>query len=162
MDTCAISLNDWWCSIGRFVFLSSRRRHTSCALGTGVQTCASDLRSPRDQRVDGFGQEGRDQRNHDRGGNGAKHEHRSPIAGRRQQSRRDEAAQDGAGRIASDVERDIQPPPLVVGKFRHQRAGRSEEHTSELQSLMRISYAVFCLKKKKTTKNHYINNPLTT
>src|SRR3546814_13639385 len=30
---------------------------------------------------------------------------------------------------------------------------RSEEHTSELQSLMRISYAVFCLKKKKTTNN---------
>src|SRR3546814_8719692 len=30
---------------------------------------------------------------------------------------------------------------------------RSEEHTSELQSLMRISYAVFCLKKKKTTMN---------
>src|SRR3546814_6777380 len=31
-------------------------------------------------------------------------------------------------------------------------ANRSEEHTSELQSLMRISYAVFCLKKKKNTK----------
>src|SRR3546814_7801568 len=31
---------------------------------------------------------------------------------------------------------------------------RSEEHTSELQSLMRISYAVFCLKKKKTKKQH--------
>src|SRR3546814_5860794 len=31
---------------------------------------------------------------------------------------------------------------------------RSEEHTSELQSLMRISYAVFCLKKKKTTLKH--------
>src|SRR3546814_6754003 len=31
---------------------------------------------------------------------------------------------------------------------------RSEEHTSELQSLMRISYAVFCLKKKKNTKHH--------
>src|SRR3546814_7811252 len=30
---------------------------------------------------------------------------------------------------------------------------RSEEHTSELQSLMRISYAVFCLKKKKTTSH---------
>src|SRR3546814_1594461 len=30
---------------------------------------------------------------------------------------------------------------------------RSEEHTSELQSLMRISYAVFCLKKKNTTNN---------
>src|SRR3546814_1981287 len=41
---------------------------------------------------------------------------------------------------------------------------RSEEHTSELQSLMRISYAVFCLKKKKqtketnTTNNTYRNN----
>src|SRR3546814_8457539 len=33
---------------------------------------------------------------------------------------------------------------------------RSEEHTSELQSLMRISYAVFCLKKKKTTNKHII------
>src|SRR3546814_4861359 len=35
---------------------------------------------------------------------------------------------------------------------------RSEEHTSELQSLMRISYAVFCLKKKK---QHKTNNPTT-
>src|SRR3546814_5917161 len=34
-------------------------------------------------------------------------------------------------------------------------AGRSEEHTSELQSLMRISYAVFCLKKKKHKNNEY-------
>src|SRR3546814_4078237 len=33
---------------------------------------------------------------------------------------------------------------------------RSEEHTSELQSLMRISYAVFCLKKKKKTKTTQI------
>src|SRR3546814_2152771 len=33
----------------------------------------------------------------------------------------------------------------------HRARGRSEEHTSELQSLMRISYAVFCLKKKTTT-----------
>src|SRR3546814_5500984 len=32
--------------------------------------------------------------------------------------------------------------------------GRSEEHTSELQSLMRISYAVFCLKKKTNTMHH--------
>src|SRR3546814_4460213 len=32
---------------------------------------------------------------------------------------------------------------------------RSEEHTSELQSLMRISYAVFCLKKKQNTHNTY-------
>src|SRR3546814_6125646 len=34
---------------------------------------------------------------------------------------------------------------------------RSEEHTSELQSLMRISYAVFCLKKKHTTCKHNYN-----
>src|SRR3546814_10051652 len=40
---------------------------------------------------------------------------------------------------------------------REAAAGRSEEHTSELQSLMRISYAVFCL-KKKITDNHRISN----
>src|SRR3546814_2949735 len=44
------------------------------------------------------------------------------------------------------------------------RPGRSEEHTSELQSLMRISYAVFCLKKKKkyteTNKKHYYRTQL--
>src|SRR3546814_5752904 len=39
-----------------------------------------------------------------------------------------------------------------------QRSGRSEEHTSELQSLMRISYAVFCLKKKKTNTNEQTQN----
>src|SRR3546814_3412280 len=38
------------------------------------------------------------------------------------------------------------PPPSL----------RSEEHTSELQSLMRISYAVFCLKKKKKTNTSYV------
>src|SRR3546814_3226164 len=40
--------------------------------------------------------------------------------------------------------------PLPSGS----RAFRSEEHTSELQSLMRISYAVFCLKKKKIALSH--------
>src|SRR3546814_1745702 len=38
-------------------------------------------------------------------------------------------------------------------------ASRSEEHTSELQSLMRISYAVFCLKKKKYNKSKIQHNP---
>src|SRR3546814_7050959 len=50
--------------------------------------------------------------------------------------------------------------PRLVGRARQQIAAartthavdRSEEHTSELQSLMRISYAVFCLKKKKKYK----------
>src|SRR3546814_1533363 len=37
---------------------------------------------------------------------------------------------------------------------------RSEEHTSELQSLMRISYAVFCLKKKKNTYNNTESQPI--
>src|SRR3546814_5559858 len=41
--------------------------------------------------------------------------------------------------------------PIQVSLIREgQLRGRSEEHTSELQSLMRISYAVFCLKKKRT------------
>src|SRR3546814_4980121 len=48
------------------------------------------------------------------------------------------------------------------GGCRHRRrqAGgrRSEEHTSELQSLMRISYAVFCLKKKNMKLNQQCNN----
>src|SRR3546814_1299043 len=42
--------------------------------------------------------------------------------------------------------KDRTPAPGRIGYG----GGRSEEHTSELQSLMRISYAVFCLKKKKT------------
>src|SRR3546814_3626984 len=44
-----------------------------------------------------------------------------------------------------------------AGLLESRRGKRSEEHTSELQSLMRISYAVFCLKKKKLTDstNHY-------
>src|SRR3546814_3429876 len=45
--------------------------------------------------------------------------------------------------------------PEVAGTITSQsRVTRSEEHTSELQSLTRTSYAVFCLKKKITTTNH--------
>src|SRR3546814_2688994 len=40
-------------------------------------------------------------------------------------------------------------PPRAPREVSYCRVRRSEEHTSELQSLMRISYAVFCLKKKK-------------
>src|SRR3546814_5929679 len=67
-----------------------------------------------------------------------------------------------------------QPPPLAKASYHREKTGRrsrrppwlpqwphprrgqerSEEHTSELQSLMRISYAVFCLKQKKKTKKH--------
>src|SRR3546814_5600419 len=45
------------------------------------------------------------------------------------------------------------PGQLSGGQQQRVAIARSEEHTSELQSLMRISYAVFCLKKKKTTTN---------
>src|SRR3546814_4657104 len=75
-------------------------------------------------------------------------------------------AQPGGG---EDVDLDQQPPrPALIGpaaqagEFLQRRVAlackqakldpaRSEEHTSELQSLMRISYAVFCLKKKKNS-----------
>src|SRR3546814_2029938 len=46
--------------------------------------------------------------------------------------------------------RNAGPQGLGAGLLGGKSLGRSEEHTSELQSLMRISYAVFCLKKKKT------------
>src|SRR3546814_3126084 len=55
------------------------------------------------------------------------------------------------------------PPPSITSCSRplgRRRAARSEEHTSELQSLMRNSCAVFCLKKKlylHHTKNHHLN-----
>src|SRR3546814_3291755 len=44
----------------------------------------------------------------------------------------------------------------LSGQRRQQGRRRSEEHTSELQSLMRISYAVFCSKKKKKKKNRHL------
>src|SRR3546814_6379538 len=55
--------------------------------------------------------------------------------------------------MAGNIEVD-QPGTVELAEDR--APGRSEEHTSELQSLMRISYAVFCLKKKKK-KDENIN-----
>src|SRR3546814_10383854 len=52
----------------------------------------------------------------------------------------------GFGLVGAAVRRNNRKPGLSNDK------DRSEEHTSELQSLMRISYAVFCLKKKKKPK----------
>src|SRR3546814_6791750 len=69
---------------------------------------------------------------------------------------------DDDGAAIGDWDPDLSPQDLKRGlrammltraydarMVRVQRQGRSEEHTSELQSLMRISYAVYCLKKKK-------------
>src|SRR3546814_6574311 len=54
-------------------------------------------------------------------------------------------------RVQITARRDIAEPVIAISApyWRDVNRGRSEEHTSELQSLMRISYAVFCLKKKK-------------
>src|SRR3546814_1273743 len=119
-------------------FFSSRRRHTICALVTGVQTCAL------------------------------------PIGALLQQFQTDRALPGDDFRIVIGM--DHRPTLLahqlfgvftrvVVGVAMQDRlATRSEEHTSELQSLMRISYDVFCLKKKKqlntTNTSHSVPQPL--
>src|SRR3546814_2459484 len=53
--------------------------------------------------------------------------------------------------LLDDYESFAQAADAMDGERRYVSLVRSEEHTSELQSLMRISYAVFCLKKKKKT-----------
>src|SRR3546814_10110888 len=55
--------------------------------------------------------------------------------------------------LAADLVDERRHAELVLHPA-HDVQVRSEEHTSELQSLMRISYAVFCLKKKKTLKTY--------
>src|SRR3546814_9802625 len=75
----------------------------------------------------------------------------------RSSDRRGKPAWDGVGPAVVQL-RAVQPPstgrtwPVTIPASSEQShmTARSEEHTSELQSLMRISYAVFCLKKKKT------------
>src|SRR3546814_2573703 len=54
------------------------------------------------------------------------------------------------------LEGDFSRMRLAIGLSPHDARCRSEEHTSELQSLMRISYAVFCLKKKKLQQQIHI------
>src|SRR3546814_7961105 len=80
---------------------------------------------------------------------------RSPAAGRRQILKFPNRKRHVPLLHASSAQRPGRPRSRirrVVRRPASQGAGRSEEHTSELQSLMRISYAVFCLKKKKKNK----------
>src|SRR3546814_4356184 len=123
-------------------FFSSRRRHTSCALVTGVQTCALPILCVPSRAIvqaceigDWFRQcEGAvDSVQHRIG------------AGSRGQSRA----------AARHVE------PLTCKKRAGPEGPRSEEHKSELQSLMRISYAVFCLKKKTKRTKYNKSTPST-
>src|SRR3546814_7550544 len=70
------------------------------------------------------------------------------------------AAQVRCARLSAISRKPRQPPGAEYSGLQLYRARRSEEHTSELQSLMRISYAVFCLKKKniKSTKKNHTHN----
>src|SRR3546814_10188064 len=65
-----------------------------------------------------------------------------------------EFAQPGQPCVAYQLTQSVAAGIGVDGDIHHIRRGRSEEHTSELQSLMRISYAVFCLKKKNHSNIH--------
>src|SRR3546814_6256533 len=108
-------------------FLSSRRRHTRCALVTGVQTCALPISEVADGVV------GR--------------RFSFPLGVLRLPALR-RGGQQGFERTVRRMLRTGGWPRGLTGL-------RSEEHTSELQSLMRMSYAVFCLKKK----NHHQKRP---
>src|SRR3546814_2360812 len=111
------------------VFFSSRRRHTRCALVTGVQTCALPILSLTSSWNVG------------------------PFSLKSISAYRD---------LRSAFAVDSDQSPLNIQRTENaynqnqfsQEFQRSEEHTSELQSLMRISYAVFCLKKKIPYINH--------
>src|SRR3546814_1327860 len=125
-------------------FFSSRRRHTRCALVTGVQTCALPIYAQTARRIIGAPRR-------------AFATYGGLILATAAIFWATPAgfvpAQDQGYALAA-----IQLPPgssiqqtdavlkKVVKKLLDV-PGRSEEHTSELQSLMRISYAVFCLKK---------------
>src|SRR3546814_3138125 len=77
------------------------------------------------------------------------HSHDFPMGlGRVGVGRREADDRDGAGT------QEVRDAVGVIGHV----SGRSEEHTSELQSLMRNSYAVFCLKKKKLKTAAHLNN----
>src|SRR3546814_3476787 len=109
-------------------FFSSRRRHTRCALVTGVQTCALPIWNEIMAT-----------------------ECEITMAVEQAQIRMFDLAKrkHGITRKVLNLETGI-----AISTLRSYEEGRSEEHTSELQSLMRISYAVFCLKKKQQTHIH--------
>src|SRR3546814_9968924 len=100
-----------------FFFFSSRRRHTRCALVTGVQTCALPISTPSAWALVSL----------------------LPAPGPAT-----------TRSVLAETEPDTFAPSASACALASSRLiVRSEEHTSELQSLMRLSYAVFCLKKKK-------------
>src|SRR3546814_8504518 len=137
-----------YCLYCFFCFFSSRRRHTSCALVTGVQTCALPIsrRVPVPQFPLPAGSPqpvGRARRRVPAADGRRGHVRLADLRPARRRLRC--AAIAGDQRQHDDRERAAAEPRR---RRYNDRATRSEEHTSELQSLMRTSYAVFCLKQK--------------
>src|SRR3546814_8651902 len=125
-----------------FFFISSRRRHTRCALVTGVQTCALPicaawlgLRLVARYLAVRIG--------HPRG--------TRLVVGNALVAQLFKALKDRGVTVVIGAE--------TRGLLREHGAVRSEEHTSEVQSLMRVAYAVFCLNKQNERIEHtvYIN-----
>src|SRR3546814_10720530 len=125
-------------------FFSSRRRHTRCALVTGVQTCAlpiseyigNEIQKAYLESYNDYGQNLFDRYLDYADAWVEDHDFKDPDTG--QMMDRELLNQE-----LSKIEK-----PAGIANPKDFRNERSEEHTSELQSLMRISYAVFCLKKK--------------
>src|SRR3546814_4270739 len=137
------------------LFFSSRRRHTRCALVTGLQTCALPIWSTRSDLLPPV-YIAELSKLQDSGPPVPAEQIRETI--RQELGAEPEQlftsftweplASASIGQAHSATTRDGIP---VVVKVRRPDAVRSDEHTSELQSLMRHSYAVFCLKKKQNT-----------
>src|SRR3546814_6174530 len=122
-------------------FFSSRRRHTRCALVTGVQTCALPicrLKCRTDNQLGSW--LGRSAYERPR----VLRKLHADCEARMGSTSRQRHVSQSPHRLSSKDWR-----KNVAGRIHdHRLSRRSEEHTSELQSLMRTSYAVFCLKKK--------------
>src|SRR3546814_6095335 len=128
-------------------FFSSRRRHTRCALVTGVQTCALPISAQRPESAHHCSPSLRCSR--------ASSSCQIPLlrqgAGLKHCDRRSSRAATPRKRAA--IRANFQKQRCRAIEHAEQNVNRrSEEHTSELQSIMRISYAVFCLKKKNNSK----------
>src|SRR3546814_3798376 len=148
-----------------FVFFSSRRRHTSCALVTGVQTCALPI-SARAGLLPGdviIAIDGKpvDVDNADAGKSQLRGEPGTKVVLRVLRENHDQPLDltivRDTIRITSVRVRLLEPRYgyARISTFQSETGtelSRSEEHTSELQSLMRNTYAVFCLKKKTLNK----------
>src|SRR3546814_1911516 len=125
-------------------FFSSRSRHTRCALVTGVQTCALPISKRMRTAHSAFGRRRR-----------GDHSRTWPSSPRLERSRLARLGRAKPGQSSWSVtnapvlpswfQPDPTSGPMVSGA---PLSARSEEHTSELQSLMRRSYAVFCLEQK--------------